>query len=170
MEQIIRNLDYKGLESMWKVTFPNDSIDDFMTSFDYTDEEDYLKEIREVLIDEIKDREDMRRREQEAHTEALMNMEPQPEIKQKKQMRRKGKKFIEAIKSQHQKRQQRINKLHEIYNNQRDKEEGFYEWLRNKDAPADEENIQAFLDSIHLDSVMHFLIQYILIQSLISQR
>ena len=67
MEQIIRNLDYKGLESMWKVTFPNDSIDDFMTSFDYTDEEDYLKEIREVLIDEIKDREDMRRKEQDEH-------------------------------------------------------------------------------------------------------
>ena len=139
MEAIIRNLDYDALESIWKLTFPDDDIEDFMLSFDYTDEEDYLKEIRDVLIDEIKDREYRRQKEQEAHTEALMNMEPQPEIKQKKQMRRKGKKFIEAIKSQHQKRQQRINKLHEIYNNQRDKEEGFYEWLRNKDAPADDE-------------------------------
>ena len=156
MEAIIRNLDYDALESIWKLTFPDDDIEEFMLSFDYTDEEDYLKEIRDVLIDEIKDREYRRQKEQEAHTEALMNMEPQPEIKQKKQMRRKSKKFIEAIKSQHQKRQQRINKLHEIYNNQRDKEEGFYEWLRNKDAPADDENIQAFLDSIHLDSVIDF--------------
>ena len=64
MEEIIRNLDYKGLESMWKVTFPNESIDDFMLSFDYTDEEDYLKEIRQVLIDEIQDREVMRQTEQ----------------------------------------------------------------------------------------------------------
>ena len=108
MEEIIRNLDYKGLESMWKVTFPNDSIDDFIMSFDHTDEEDLLNEVRKVLIDEIKDREDMRRKEQDEHVESLMNMEPQPEIKQKKQMRRKGKKFIEAIKAQHQRRQQRI--------------------------------------------------------------
>ena len=162
MEEIIRNLDYKGLESMWKVTFPNESIDDFMLSFDYTDEEDYLKEIREVLIDEIKDREYMRQKEQKEHIESLMNMEvepfdeekaqrkeqlkehvkalfdmePQPEIKTHQQRRRKGKKFIEAIKTQHQKRQQRINKLHDVYNKQRDKEEDFYEWLRNKDAPA----------------------------------
>ena len=178
MEEIIRNLDYKGLESIWKVTFPNESIDDFMLSFDYTDEEDYLKEIRQVLIDEIQDREVMRQTEQKEHIESLMNMEvepfdeekaqrkehmkalfdmePQPEIKTHQQRRRKGKKFIEAIKTQHQKRQQRINKLHEVYNKQRDKDEDFYEWLRNKDAPADDENIQAFLDSIHLDSVIDF--------------
>ena len=31
MVEIIQSLDYKGLESMWKVTFPNDSIDDFIT-------------------------------------------------------------------------------------------------------------------------------------------
>ena len=120
MEAIIRNLDYDALESIWKLTFPDESIwkltfpdddiEEFMLSFDYTDEEDYLKEIRDVLIDEIKDREYRRQKEQDEHTEALMNMEPQPEIKQKKQMRRKGKKFIEAIKSQHQKRQQRIKR------------------------------------------------------------
>ena len=119
MEEIIRNLDYKGLESMWKVTFPDDDIQEFKSSFNYTDEEDYLKEIREVLIDEIKDREDMRRKEQDEHVESLMNMEPQPEIRTHQQRRRKGKKFIEAIKAQHQKRQQRIHELHDIYNKQK---------------------------------------------------
>ena len=85
MEEIIRNLDYKGLESIWKVTFPDESIDDFMLSFDYTDEEDYLKEIRQVLIDEIKDREVMRQKEQKEHIESLMNMEVEPFDEEKAQ-------------------------------------------------------------------------------------
>ena len=89
MEAIIRNLDYDALESIWKLTFPDDDIEEFMLSFDYTDEEDLLNEIRDVLIDEIKYSEYTRQKEQEAHTEALMNMEPQPEIKQKKSKRNK---------------------------------------------------------------------------------
>ena len=84
MEEIIRNLDYKGLESMWKVTFPNDSIDDFIMSFDHTDEEDLLNEVRKVLIKEINYREYMRRKEQDEHVESLMNMEPQPMAKKQR--------------------------------------------------------------------------------------
>ena len=91
MEEIIRNLDYKGLESMWKVTFPDESIDDFMLSFDYTDEEDYLKEIRQVLIDEIQDREVMRQTEQKEHIESLMNMEVEPFDEEKAQRKEHSK-------------------------------------------------------------------------------
>ena len=40
MEAIIRNLDYDALESIWKLTFPDEDIEDFMLSFDHTDEED----------------------------------------------------------------------------------------------------------------------------------
>ena len=156
MEEVINKLDYNGLVPIWNVTFPGWPIEEYIDTLSYDNQDDILEDIRSLLIDEIKNNERKRQKEQDEHVESLMNMEPQPEIKQKKQMRRKGKKFIEAIKSQHQKRQQRINKLHEIYNNQRDKEEGFYEWLRNKDAPADDENIKAFLDSIHLDSVIDF--------------
>ena len=156
MEEVINKLDYNGLVPIWNVTFPGWSIEEYIDTLSYDNQGDILEDIRSLLIDEIKNNERKRQKEQDEHVESLMNMEPQPEIKQKKQMRRKGKKFIEAIKAQHQRRQQRIHELHEIYNNQRDKEEGFYEWLRNKDAPADDENIKAFLDSIHLDSVIDF--------------
>ena len=156
MEEVINKLDYNGLVPIWNVTFPGWSIEEYIDTLSYDNQDDVLEDIRSLLIDEIKNNERKRQKENEEFVESLMNMEPQPEIKQKKQMRRKGKKFIEAIKAQHQKRQQRIHELHDIYNKQRDKEEGFYEWLRNKDTPADEENIQAFLDSIHLDSVIDF--------------
>ena len=84
-----------------------------MLSSDYIDEEDLLNEVRDVLIDEIKYREYTRQKEQDEHAESLMNIEPQPEITQEKQRRRKGKKFTEAIQSQHQKIQQRINERRE---------------------------------------------------------
>ena len=37
-----------------------------------------------------------------------------------------------------------------------DNDESFYEWLRNKDAPADEGKINAFIDSIQINSVIDF--------------
>ena len=116
MEEVINKLDYNGLVPIWNVTFPGWSIEEYIDTLSYDNQDDILEDIRSLLIDEIKNNERKRQKEQDEHVESLMNMEPQPEIKQKKQMRRKGKKFIEAIKSQHQKRQQRINKLHEIYN------------------------------------------------------
>ena len=56
MEDIINNLDYNGLSSMWTATFPDWAIEGYIDELAYDNEDDILDDIRGVLIDEIRRR------------------------------------------------------------------------------------------------------------------
>ena len=166
MEEVINKLDYNGLVPIWNVTFPGWSIEDYVVTLSYDNQDDILEDIRSLLIDEIKNNERKRQKENEEFVESLMAMDPQPMIKPNKQPRRRKQipdSLAQAIKEQHKRRQKRITELRELYDNiypentyVENNDESFYEWLRNKDAPADDDRINTFLDSIQINSVIDF--------------
>lgn len=169
MQNIIDNLDIDGLESLWNATFtdPNEKFDKIL--YDLFDggietEEGLIKEMKEILTDEINYREDKRKKENDEFMESLMNIEDQPLISQPKQPKRRkhiNEDLAQAIKEQHTKRQQHIDELHQRYDNLYPdasfvEPEGFYEWLRSKNAPADDDKVDEFINSIRLNSVIDF--------------
>ena len=165
MESIINNLDFNGLESLWNATFTDYNFMNYIDTLDYTTEEEIMNDVREVLKEEINRREEQRRKENEKFIETLMSIEEQPLIEQPRQEKRRkhiNEDLTKAIKEQYEKRQKRIEELRGTYDNLYpdatfvDNEEGFYEWLRNKDAPADDTKVDEFINSIELNSVIDF--------------
>ena len=113
MEEVINKLDYNGLVPIWNVTFPDWSINDYVDTLSYDNQDDVLEDIRSLLIDEIKNNETKRQKENEEFVESLMAMDPQPMIKPNKQPRRRKQtptSLAQAIKEQHKRRQKRIKK------------------------------------------------------------
>ena len=169
MESIINNLDVDGLESLWNATFTNEG-EDFNTTVDelfdggIETEEELINEMKSLLLDEINYRENERKKEQDEFMKSLMSIEEQPLISQPKQEKRRkhiNEDLSIAIKEQYQKRQKKIDELQQRYDNLYPdasfvEPEGFYEWLRNKDAPADDAKVEEFIDSIQLNSVIDF--------------
>ena len=177
MENIINNLDEAGLEKLWNATF-TDKGEDYDTILDdlfdggIETEEGLINEMKNILLDEINYREYERKKEQDEFIESLMSIEDQPLIKppkQKKEIPHKDKdlrsiepeKFAELISKEYEKRQKKIEELHQRYDNLYPdasfvEPEGFYEWLRSKNAPADDDKVNEFIDSIRLNSVIDF--------------
>ena len=167
MDLIIDNMDFPQLESLWKATFPDYSIDDYIDTLNYETEVEIMDDIKELLKEEINRREEERRKENEKFIESLMGMEKQPLIqqpKQKKEIPRRDiepEKFAELIGKQYEKRQKRIEELKDVYDELypgdrfvEGGDETFFEWLRNKDAPANDEKINEFIDLIEINSVI----------------
>ena len=167
MDSIINNMNFAQLESLWKATFTDYSIDDYIDTLDYDTEEEIVDDIKELLKEEINHREEERRKENEKFIESLMGMEEQPLIqqpRQKKEIPRRDiepEKFAELIGKQFEKRQKRIEELKDVYDELypgdrfvEGGDETFFEWLRNKDAPANDEKINEFIDSIEINSVI----------------
>ena len=120
MEEVINKLDYNGLVPIWNVTFPGWSIEDYVVTLSYDNQDDILEDIRSLLIDEIRNNERKRQKENEEFVESLMGMEPQPLIEQPKQQRRRKQipaSLAQAIKEQHKRRQKRIEEMRELYEN-----------------------------------------------------
>ena len=177
MENIINNLDEAGLEKLWNATF-TDKGEDYDTTLDdlfdggIETEEGLINEMKNILLDEINYREYERKKEQDEFIESLMSIEDQPLIKppkQKKEIPHKDKdlrsiepeKFAELISKEYEKRQKKIEELQQRYDNLYPdasfvEPEGFYEWLRSKNAPADDDKVNEFIDSIRLNSVIDF--------------
>ena len=109
MEAIINNLDYKALVPIWETTFPNKSIVEYIDTLEYTDGDEILYEIRSLIIEELRRLERLRQKENEDHIQALMEMEPLPLITHESHRRRKGKKFIDDIRKEYERRQQRMS-------------------------------------------------------------
>ena len=109
-------LDCNSLLSIWKVTYPDWPIDEYIDGIKElcTNSEGLLSDIRDLLFDEISRRNRIRQRETEQFIESLMNIEPQPLIIPPKHPRRpilNSEELAEAIKDQYGRRQQRINEL-----------------------------------------------------------
>ena len=182
MEGIINNLDVAGLESLWNATFtdPEDKFNKVIEDNGYE-----ISEMKQILVDEITTREDRVRRvpkrpkkddefmeslmgmeyqpliqhkQKDEFMESLMGMEDQPLIRFKQPRRRKHipEALSLAIKEQHSKRQKHIDQLHAAYENSNAGKEDFYEWLRNKNAPSDDARVDAFIDSIDVNTVIDF--------------
>ena len=163
MEAVINNLDYDALKPIWKTTFPNLSIDEYIDTLEYTDRDEILDDVRSLIIEELGRLERLRQKDNEDHIQALMEMEPLPLITHESHRRRKGKKFIDDIRKEYERRQQRMSELKQTYYDLHPEDEfidcndeSFHEWLRNKDAPSNDETIREFMDSIQLGSVIDF--------------
>ena len=176
MEAVINNLDYDALKPIWSTTFPNLSIDEYIDTLEYTDRDEILDDVRSLIIEELRRLERLERLRQkdnddhtvagneiEDHIQALMEMEPLPLITHESHRRRKGKKFIDDIRKEYERRQQRMSELKQTYYDLHPEDEfidsndeSFHEWLRNKDAPSNDETIREFMDSIQLGSVIDF--------------
>ena len=163
MEAVINNLDYDALVPIWKNTFPNLSIDEYIDTLEYTDRDEILDDVRSLIIEELRRLERLRQKDNEDHIQALMEMEPLPLITHESHRRRKGKKFIDDIRKEYERRQQRMSELKQTYYDLHPEDEfidsndeSFHEWLRNKDAPSNDETIREFMDSIQLGSVIDF--------------
>ena len=97
-----------------------------------------------------------RRREANEFWGSMTSMKEQELITQPRQQKHIiHEQLIKAIKDEHNGRQQRTNELKHMYYQRypelgfiEDHDESFYEWLRNKDVPADDNKIREFLDSI----------------------
>ena len=74
MDLIINNMDFPQLESLWKATFPDYSIDDYIDTLNYETEVEIMDDIKELLKVEINRREEERRKENEKFIESLMGM------------------------------------------------------------------------------------------------
>ena len=185
-ENIINNLDVAGLEKLWNATFTNKGEDfdttlDYLFDGGIETEEGLINEMKNLLLNEINYRENERKKEQDEFMKSnyrenerkkeqdefmksLMSIEEQPLISQPKQEKRRkhiNEDLSIAIKEQYQKRQKKIDELQQRYDNLYPdasfvEPEGFYEWLRNKDAPADDAKVEEFIDSIQLNSVIDF--------------
>lgn len=165
---VFKNLDTKGLVVLWDLLFPEYSIIDFIEHLDFFNVEDHLTEIVEAIIEELEyrnlgtQRGDMKvftftytvpkrgrgRKRKEEYT--FRYYSPRKQLPSKRQQ------FTTDIKSQYKQRKQRMNKLREIYNKQTDKDEDFYDWVRNKCLKINNENINDFMESIKLNSVIDF--------------
>ena len=192
MNTIIDNLDISGLEKLWNATFTDkeDEFNTFIENQGYETDEELMKEMKEILKDEIYTREknkppaqeveefyperrgfdedddEMYKLEQEREEinkqiKELQEKEHQlnEEINEEKDKR---KSMMEEIKKKYDDREKRISELYDVYNRKypdaefvEDKND-FYEWLRNKDAPANEETINEFIESIAPNSIIDF--------------
>ena len=118
----------------------------------YDEEQRQLDQFRQEIEQQQRDRQ-----VQEPEITAIMNVPASPSKVQvpheERQQRRDSR--LRELEELSRKRQARIDKLKNIYN-QTDKSKEFVEWLRNKDAPANEEHIHKFIDSIGEDTIIDF--------------
>ena len=67
MEAVINNLDYDALKPIWKTTFPNLSIDEYIDTLEYTDRDEILDDVRSLIIEELRRLERLRQKDNEDH-------------------------------------------------------------------------------------------------------
>ena len=147
MDSIFSRLPLNELKHLYAATFPDRPR--LPPRIDRT-------RIQREIIEAMTQREsDLR--EGEEFVESLMNMEEQPLIQPRRPLRRRDPEFSSEIHQRFKERNKRVEHLRDVYNDIRaPSQDDFYEWLRNKDAPADQAKINKFLESIKFDSVIEF--------------
>ena len=123
------------------------------------------KEMIESAVNNLPTREvdDENNKQLNEEIEAFMNIPVSQSPVQKSHEEREQKRHMkpsvmEEIKKKYDDREKRISELYDVYNRKypdaefvEDKND-FYEWLRNKDAPANEETINEFIEYVDLNA------------------
>ena len=149
MDSILSRLDINSLKQLYYATFPDESNRPLRGTATRRD-------IKRAIVEGIK-RKESEQRENDEFVENMMGIESQPIIQHKQPRRYKhiSEELSSAIKNKYNERQRKIQELHDFYLTMKNpSSRDFYEWLRKKDAPADREKIQRFIDSIGLNSVI----------------